>query len=162
MTIPSWKLVRFAAIPFVAGILAAPIAAAQSPAGPAKPRFASCLWWNSLKTDELYRLGFAQGMALGALVDPLPNAPPPEWKAVFDIYQNGQETLLQKPARLGEYFTAKCADPKNAQVLLHGLALLGTFEIGGLPADRLDAALELYRQTFAPVRVDVLSVLVKR
>ena len=127
-----------------------------------KPPFASCGWWQSLKTDameQFFRIGFAQGMVVGSLVDLLPDTPTEAARPVFELFKSGQEVYLQRPSMLEDYFDKKCGDPRNGLVRLHGLALLAILETGGLKGDRIDAALQLFRKELAPRRDDVLAAL---
>lgn len=131
----------------------------------AKPPYASCGWWQELKADannELFLIGYAQGLVVGAVAYPLPDSPVDAHRALFEVYQKGQEQLLQRPALVEDYIHAKCADAKNVGVRMFALSMLATFEKGGLPADRIEAALQLYRNESAPKRYAVLAALAKR
>ena len=62
------------------------------------------------------------------------------------MYQVGDVALLQKPDLLRDGLNAKCGDYRNAQLRLANLALIVTLEIGGIKAERVEAALEVIRR----------------
>jgi hypothetical protein len=131
----------------------------------AKPPYASCAWWQSLKADagnELFLIGYAQGLVVGAVAYPLPDTPMDAHRALFEVYQKGQEQLLQRPSLVQDYIDVKCADAKNAAVRVFALSMLATFEKGGLPPARIEAALRLNRNDFAVKRDVVLAALAGR
>jgi hypothetical protein len=134
-------------------------------AAQAKPPYASCAWWQSLRADpsnELFLIGYAQGLVIGVVGYPLPDTPIDAHRALFEVFQKGQEQLLQRPSLVQDYIDAKCADPNNAGVRMYALSMLATFEKGGLPADRIEAGLRLNRADFAVKRHVVLAALAGR
>jgi hypothetical protein len=128
-----------------------------------RPPFSSCAWWQSLRADranELYLLGYAQGLVSGTVAYPLPDAPETDReRSMLEVFQKGQVQLLQRSALLEDYINAKCADAKNASVRLYGLSMLAHFEKGGMSGDRIEAALRLFRADIAPKRYAVLDAL---
>ena len=120
--------------------LASPVAS-QS-----QQKFATCAWWRDIrKAQELYKVGFAQGIVIGALSDLMSSPSTPDEKTLASFWEEGQVALLQKPGMMAEVFEKKCADYRNARLSLHHVAFLGTLEIGGLAQSRSDAALDLFR-----------------
>lgn len=147
------------------------LAALLTPAGPVepraaqdKPRFASCGWWQTMNEPdfEYFRIGFTQGMVVGELVELFPETPDQTASAIMDTFKSGKEVYLGRPSMLEEYFAAQCKDPRNASVQLDGLTLLAYLEKGGLKPEQIEAALQLYRNEFAPKRDVVLAALTGR
>ena len=132
-------------------------------AAQAKPPYSSCAWWQSLRADrsnELFLIGYAQGLVAGLIAYPLPDAPQTDQeRSMLKIFQNGQEQLLQRPALVEDYINRKCAEPKNAGVRLYGLSMMAHFERGGVSAERIESAMRLFRDDVAPKRYAVLDAL---
>ena len=125
--------------------------------------FGTCGWWHDIsKNQETYKIGFAQGVVIGALSDLMGSASTPDEKALSPFWDEGQVALLRKPAMMAEVFDKKCADYRNSRLLLHHLAFLGTLEIGGLPEARIETALDLFRAPTAVSYGTVFAALAKK
>jgi len=119
-------------------------------------KFATCAWWRDIsKAQEVYKIGFAQGIVVGAMSDLMGSPSTADERAIALFWNEGQGALLQKPATMAEVFDKKCGDYRNARLLLHHVAFLGTLEIGGLPEARIEAALDLFR---APTEVPYATI----
>jgi hypothetical protein len=120
--------------------------ALTAPQVPTQQKFASCAWWRDIsKSQETYKIGFAQGVVVGALSDLLGSPVTPDEKVLAQFWDEGQIALLQKPALMAEVFDKKCADYRNTRLSLQHVAFLGTLEVGGLPQSHVEAALDLFR-----------------
>ena len=136
----------------------------SSSVAPQQPNFATCSWWRGLdaETHRLYRLGFAQGVVVGATsgVRPVAPAQTDAENALAEMHSNGLIAVLQKPSLMEEAFNVKCGDYRNSQVLLSGLATIAMLEIGGLSAERAEAGLQVYRVERIPSRVKIIGALI--
>jgi hypothetical protein len=132
-------------------------------AAQAKPPYSSCAWWQSLRADnsnELFLIGYAQGLVAGTIAYPLPDAPQTDQeRSMLTIFQKGQVELLQRPALVEDYVNKKCAEARNASVRLYGLSMLAHFEKGGAAPERIESAMRLFRSDVAPKRYAVLDAL---
>jgi hypothetical protein len=152
-------MTRYAVTLCLGVLLSLPLTAA-----PQEALFSTCAWWRNLssKVDEVYKIGFAHGIVVGQLADLLSTPSSPDAKALEPMWRAGLVPLLQKPAMMAEVFDKKCGDYRNAPLMLHHVAFLGTLEFGGLSQAKSDAALDLLRAPNDVPYATILSVLAKK
>jgi hypothetical protein len=132
----------------------------------AETPFGTCAYWRQESTrpySDLYRIGFAHGLALGAPSNILwlgGGQPIPQLRALVDrFYSPGLYQVLRRPAVLIEAFDTKCLDYRNTSLHLSDLTLVIILDIGGIDSGRSEKALQLLRSRSE--RADVLLELAK-
>jgi hypothetical protein len=135
-------------------------------AASAETPFGTCAYWRQESTrpsGDLYRIGFAHGLALGVPSNVLwlgGGQPIPQIRILVDrFYSPGLYQVLRRPAVLMEAFDTKCSDYRNTSLNLPDLALVVILDIGGIDSGRSEKALQLLRS--GTERVDVLLELAK-
>jgi hypothetical protein len=133
-----------------------------SPVAQSRSTFGTCGYWQDQKAtrdkspaasgvQQGYRVGFAHGFVLGidANLPPYISSSSPAgaaWQALEDAYMRGYEQALMRPAFLIDAFDQKCSDYRNRAARLSDIGLIVLVEVGGIPADRINHALELMRE----------------
>ena len=137
----------------------------------ASSQFGTCAYWQDQRPDAAkpatvdtrttYRLGFAHGFVLGILGDlPTERASDSRWALLESRYDEGLVEALQRPAFLVEAFDQKCGDYRNRRVRLSDIGLLVLLEVGGMPAQQIEQALEIMRSRgddYMTRAMDILS-----
>jgi hypothetical protein len=96
---------------------------------------------------KAYRVGFAHAFVFGTLGDLPPREPEadPQWARLQSRYNEGLIEALQRPAFLVDAFDQKCGDYRNRRVELGDIGLLILLEVGGVPSQGIERALEILR-----------------
>jgi hypothetical protein len=89
-------------------------------------------------------------------------APPTAVVDVVNTFSVGYRMFLAKPQLLNEALNAKCTDSRNSAVWLPKLSLLVLLEMGGMPPDRIQAALQVLRRTQIPSAKEIVEALIAR
>lgn len=124
----------------------------------AQEHFGTCSYWNTQKSDskadpqrDIYRIGFAHGVAMGAVSTPYTvaggtdasgNIP----KDLDQVYRVGLYKVLMRPAVLMSALDTKCADYRNDRLYLGAVAFLVTLELAGMDSKRIEDALVVLRR----------------
>lgn len=139
-------------------------------------QFGTCAYWQDQKSKladpavggvhAMYRVGLAHGFVLGIGADlPMaayaPRFPGVAWDRLVSRYVDGYVEALKRPAFLVDAFDQKCNDFKNRRVSLTDLGFVVLLEVGGLPADTSEKALEEMRARGDEYKDRVLQIVLR-
>jgi hypothetical protein len=138
-------------------------------AAQATSAFGTCAYWQEHKpdldgataiVDKSYRIGFAHGFVFGILGDfPREARSDSGWPVLESRFSEGLIEALQRPAFLVDAFDQKCGDYRNRRLRLSDIGLLVLLEVGGMPAQQIEPALEIMRTGGKDYKTRALDIL---